>query len=88
MELAEIARVTEHELRQVGDLDVFAHVSVTLEPDDDGSDWLDIRAHSPDHRLPTARQSLDFKLRLRERLAALGETRSPNLIFVTRAQAA
>ena len=88
MDLSEIARVTEQEIKAELGSEIVAQVSVTVEPDDDGSEWLDIRAHSPDQRLPTARQSLDFQIRLYRTLAALGETRSPNLIFVTAAEAA
>ena len=87
MELPEISRLTEQELKTTVGAEMIDHVSVTEEPGFDGEPFLDIRAHSHDQRLPTARQSIDALVSLQRRLNALGEMRFANLVFVTAADA-
>jgi len=84
--LVEITQFTEQALRGALGSELIGDVSVSVEPSDDGSEWLDIMVTSPDERLPSARQSIDASRLLRHGLEARGETRFPNVLFTTAAE--
>ena len=89
MQPSEIQALAQQELRDaLGDASV-AKIDVTIKTEDNGSEYLDITVHYALGRgLPKAVQSIDASRRLRHSLAARGETRFPNVVFVSAADAA
>ncbi len=88
MELAEIVRLAEHTLRGAFGEHRVGGVPVQLKRDEEGEPFLDVTVRSVDARLPSARESIDVARDLRHRLIARGETRFPNVVFVSAARAA